>query len=109
MVRIDDSGGEVRCWLRPDEIYELENVALSDDWTREIAVQLMGECGLRASEVSYPSDEHLRWSEAGDCWLLEGSVEKYEGRRENDPRCMGARVSCRIHSPIYSRAWLRLR
>lgn len=71
MVRIDDSGGEVRCWLRQDEIHELEKLALSDDWTREIAIQLMGECGLRASEVPYPSSDNLRWSEAGNCWLLE--------------------------------------
>lgn len=71
MVRIDDSGGEVRCWLHQREISELEKVALSTDWTREIAIQLMGECGLRASEVPYPSEDKLRWSDAGDCWLLE--------------------------------------
>lgn len=71
MVRIDDSGGEVRCWLRQEEIYKLERVALSEDWTREIAIQLMGECGLRASEVHYPCNSNLRWSSDGECWLLE--------------------------------------
>ena len=71
MVRMDDSGGEVRCWLRQKEIHELEQVALLEDWTREIAIQLMGECGLRASEVSYPTNEKLRWSGPGECWLLE--------------------------------------
>lgn len=31
----------------------------------------MGRCGLRADEVSYPADQHLRWSEDGDVWLVE--------------------------------------
>jgi len=31
----------------------------------------MGRCGLRVSEVSYPSDNGLRWSEEGDVWLFE--------------------------------------
>lgn len=34
-------------------------------------MQLMGRCGLRADEVSYPADEHLRWSDDGECWLVE--------------------------------------
>ena len=31
----------------------------------------MGRCGLRASEVIYPSDEILRYSEEGELWLFE--------------------------------------
>ncbi len=31
----------------------------------------MGRAGLRASEVTYPGDEHLRYSEDGDVWLFE--------------------------------------
>lgn len=31
----------------------------------------MGRCGLRVSEVNYPADEHLRWSDDGDIWLFE--------------------------------------
>lgn len=71
MVRIDDSGDEVQCWLRPDELETLERVAGDWDWEREISMQLLGRCGLRADEVTYPSDEHLRWSEEGNCWLFE--------------------------------------
>jgi len=71
MVRIDDSGDVVKCWLRPDELETLERAAGTWDWEREIAMQLLGRCGLRADEVSYPADEHLRWSEEADGWLFE--------------------------------------
>jgi integrase len=71
MVRIDDSSDIPKCWLSPDELTRLEHVAGRADWTREIAMQLMGRCGLRASEVSYPGDHHLRWSDQGSCWLFE--------------------------------------
>ncbi|MFD1644384.1 site-specific integrase [Haloarchaeobius litoreus] len=71
MVRIDDAGSETKCWLSREELDQLEREVGSSDWQREIAVQLMGRCGLRASEVSYPADEHLRWSEDGDIWLFE--------------------------------------
>jgi len=49
----------------------LERTAGEDGWEREIAIQLMGRCGLRASEVIYPSDEILRYSEEGELWLFE--------------------------------------
>ena len=71
MVRLDDSGDVTKCWLSPDELDRLETVAGRDGWAREVAMQLMGRCGLRASEVNYPSDEHLRWSDDGDVWLFE--------------------------------------
>ena len=71
MVRLDDSGDVTKCWLSPDELDRLERTAGRDGWAREVAVQLMGRCGLRASEVTYPADEHLRWSDDGDCWLVE--------------------------------------
>jgi len=71
MVRVDDSGAETKCWLSLDELDDLERAAGAAGWEREVAVQLMGRCGLRASEVSYPADEHLRWSEEGDVWLFE--------------------------------------
>jgi integrase len=71
MVRIDDSGDRTKCWLTRDELDGLEERAGRKDWEREIAVQLMGRCGLRASEVPYPADDHLRWSDDGDCWLFE--------------------------------------
>ena len=71
MVRLDDSEPVVKCWLSPAELDRLERVAGADGWEREIAIQLMGRCGFRASEVSYPANEHLRWSQEGDIWLVE--------------------------------------
>jgi integrase len=71
MVRVDDSGDVTKCWLDQSELDRLERTAGEADWMREVAVQLMGRCGLRASEVPYPGDEHLRWSEEGECWLFE--------------------------------------
>jgi Phage integrase family. len=74
MVRIkDDSGTYVKCLLDPydEELSQLEAAARADDWEREVAIQLMGRCGLRADEVSYPTRGRLRWSSSGDCWLLE--------------------------------------
>jgi integrase len=55
-------------------------------WEREIAVQLMGRCGLRASEVNYPGDDHLRYSEDGGAWLFEvrGKNTKGGDRKTRD-------------------------
>jgi site-specific recombinase XerC len=80
MIRIDDSGDVTKCWLSPDELGRLERAAGEDGWEREVALQLMGRCGLRASEVNYPSDEKLRYSEKGDLWLFGGSRKEYERR-----------------------------
>jgi hypothetical protein len=71
MLRIDDSGDEVKCWLTREQLERLERAAGRKGWEREIAIQLMGRCGLRASEVPYPSDRHLRWHDEADSWLLE--------------------------------------
>ena len=71
MVRVDDSGDVTKCWLDRDELQQLEKVAAQSDWKREIAIQLMGRCGLRADEVNYPGDAELRWSEKGESWFVE--------------------------------------
>jgi hypothetical protein len=71
MVRVDDSGDVTKCWLSRDELTRLERAAGERRWMREIAVELMGRCGLRAHEVPYPADCHLRWSEDGECWFFE--------------------------------------
>lgn len=71
MVRVDDSGGEVKAWISRDELSQLERAAGRVGWEREIAIELMGRCGLRASEVPIPCNDGLRWSEDGECWLLE--------------------------------------
>jgi len=72
MVRIDDSGNVPKCWLNREELSTLEAAAGDGwGWEREVAIQLMGRCGLRASEVSYPGPAELRWSDDGECWLFE--------------------------------------
>ena len=71
MVRVDDSGTVVKCWLSRAELDRLERVAGAADWEREIAIQLMGRCGLRADEVSYPNTADLRWSQEGEIWFVE--------------------------------------
>jgi site-specific recombinase XerC len=71
MVRIDDSGHVTKCWLDQGELAQLESAAGREDWQREIALQLMGRCGLRADEVNYPGDAELRHSEDADGWLVE--------------------------------------
>lgn len=59
MVRMDDSGEVTKCWLDREELRRLEEAAAQADWEREIALQLMGRCGLRADEVNYPGDVEL--------------------------------------------------
>jgi site-specific recombinase XerC len=71
MVRIDDSGAETKCWLDREELSQLEAAAAEREWEREIAIQLMGRCGFRASEVPLPGDAELRWSEKADVWFVE--------------------------------------
>lgn len=60
MVRVDNSGAVTKCWLDRDELRQLEKAAASVGWEREVAVQLMGRCGLRADEVAYPGDAERR-------------------------------------------------
>jgi integrase len=74
MVRItDDTGTHTKCTLDPyeDELRELERAARTTDTERELAIQFMARCGLRADEVSYPARRALRWSDSGECWFLE--------------------------------------
>jgi len=63
----------------PDELDRLERAAGEDGWAREVAIQLMGRCGLRASEVSYPSDSNLRYSDDGEIWLFEVQGKNTKG------------------------------
>jgi integrase len=71
MVRVDDADDVTKCWLDQDELARLEREAGRDDLMREVAVQLMGRCGLRAHEVPFPADKHLRWSDEAESWLFE--------------------------------------
>jgi hypothetical protein len=84
MVRIDDSDDVTKCWLSPDELDRLERTAGEDGWEREIAIQLMGRCGVRASEVSYPDDSNLRYSDDGDIWLFEVQGKNTKGGVKDD-------------------------
>jgi len=69
---IDDSGSEVKVWLQyPDEIEQLADEARADDWSRRIAIRLMGRLGLRASEVKTATPSGLSYSDDGGYWQLE--------------------------------------
>jgi len=59
----------------------------------------MGRCGLRVSEVSYPSTEELRWSKGGEIWLFEvkGKNTKGGGRKTRDV-WMPENVADNIHT-----------
>lgn len=86
MVRIDDSGAVTKCWLTQSELERLERVAGREGWEREVAIQLMGRCGLRASEVPSPSDADLRYSSEGEIWLfaVRGKNTKGGGKQTRD-------------------------
>lgn len=88
MVRIDDSKDEVRCWLSRDELETIEQAAGRKGWQREIAMQLMGRCGFRASEVPFPGDRELRYSDEGELWLVEvrGKNTSGGGKKTRDAR-----------------------
>lgn len=88
MVSIQESG-RVKCWLTRDECEELEQAAGQEDWQREIAIQLMGQCGLRSDEVNKPTMDDIRWSEEGDCWFIEVVGKNTDG---GDPKMRDAWV-----------------
>lgn len=74
MVSIQETGkGTVKCWLSRGECEQLAQSAGREDWQREIAIELMAQCGLRSDEVPKISLGDIRYSEEGDCWLF--SVE----------------------------------
>jgi site-specific recombinase XerC len=97
MVRIDDSGHVTKCWLNRDEIQQLEEVAARIGWKREIAMQLMGRCGLRCDEVNYPGDAELWWSEKGGCWFVE---VRGKNTRGGEPKLRDAWVPEAVESNV---------
>lgn len=99
MVRIDDSGSVTKCWLSPDELDRLERAAGDQwGWEREVALQLMGRCGLRADEVNYPGPAELRWSPDGDCWLFE---VRGKNTRGGEPKLRDAWMPADIQDDIH--------
>lgn len=102
MVRIDDSDDVTKCWLSPDELDWLERAAGDKwGWEREVAIQLMGRCGLRAAEVSYPGPETLRWSKDGACWLFEVRGKNTKG---GDPTVRDAWMPDDVQEDIHKYA-----
>jgi integrase len=97
MVRVDDSGTVTKCWLDRDELAQLEEAAARADWQREIAVSLMGRCGLRADEVNYPGDAELHWSEQGECWFVE---IRGKNTRGGEPKLRDAWMPERVEANI---------
>jgi site-specific recombinase XerD len=97
MVRIDDSGEVTKCWLDRDELARLEDAAGRKDWKREIALQLMGRCGLRVDEVNYPGDAELRWSEKNEWWMLEVRGKNTKG---GDPATRDAWMPAGVASDV---------
>lgn len=80
MVSIKETGnGTVQCCLSRDECERLAQVAGEEDWEREIAIQLMAECGLRSDEVPNVSKADIRYSEEGECWFLEVAGKNTSG------------------------------
>ncbi|MFC7229990.1 site-specific integrase (plasmid) [Salinirubellus salinus] len=97
MVRVDDSGEVTKCWLEPEELSLLEEAAARADWQREIAMMLMGRCGLRADEVNYPGDAELRRSGKGDCWFVEVRGKNTQG---GDPKLRDVWMSDDVQAVI---------
>jgi integrase len=100
-MRIEDDGDRMKCWLNREEIKKLERTAARKGWEREIAIQLMGRCGFRVSEVPYPSDSKLRWSEEGECWFVEVLGKDTQGGRKLRDAWLPERVADDVHK--YSR------
>ena len=70
-MQIDDSEKETKVWLSyPDDVEMLADQAHESDWTRRIAILLMGKVGLRASGVPTAKPEGLIYNEKGDYWQL---------------------------------------
>lgn len=85
MVRIDDSGNDTKCWLEyPGEIELLARKAEETDWTRRIAILLMGRIGLRASGVPTAKPQGLEYNEKGEYWQLAVSEKNTKGGEKTE-------------------------
>ncbi|WP_312909310.1 site-specific integrase [Natronosalvus caseinilyticus] len=67
-MRIDTDGDRVKCWLGRSEIDTLARRAPTRE--AELAIRIMGDCGLRSFEVIQICPKHKRRSEDGSAWLL---------------------------------------
>lgn len=72
MVRIDDSGDEVKSWMTyPDEVDQLLDEMRDTSWESRIAGILMGKVGSRASGALTASPAGLSYNDKGEYWQLE--------------------------------------
>ncbi|MFP9193175.1 tyrosine-type recombinase/integrase [Natrialbaceae archaeon A-CW1-1] len=67
-MRINTDTDRVKCWLTRSEIDALARHAPHREG--ELAVRLMGDCGLRSFETIQICPKHKRRSEDGSAWLL---------------------------------------
>lgn len=83
MVRIDYSEDETKSWLDfPEEVQTVESKARDRDWEQEIAIQLMGRVGCRASGVLTAKPNGLRWNSDGEYWELEVRGKNTKGGKK---------------------------
>jgi integrase len=88
MVSITETGnGTKKCWLSRDECDSLAQAAGDEDWEREIAIQLMTQCGLRSDEVPKVTPADIRYSDEGDCYLFQVEGKNTDG---GDPKMRDA-------------------
>ena len=88
MVSVQETGkGAVKCWLSRDECEQLAQAAGKEDWQREIAIELMAQCGLRSDEVPKVTMGDIRYSEEGECWLFSVEGKNTDG---GDPKMRDA-------------------
>jgi len=88
MVSITETGnGTKKCWLSRDECDSLAHFAGDEDWGREIAIQLMTQCGLRSDEVPKVTFGDIRHSDEGDCYLFQVEGKNTDG---GDPKMRDA-------------------
>ncbi|AUX08932.1 integrase family protein [Halalkaliarchaeum desulfuricum] len=75
----ESGAGRTSCWLSRDECDELARAAGEVDWQREVAIELMAECGLRSDEVPRVTPGDIRFSEDGGCWLFRVEGKNTDG------------------------------
>ena len=70
-VKDPNDSGRKSVWLTKGELEQLfESAEQHNDMRREIALRLMGECGLRSAEVLDVTYEHIESVEGQDRYLL---------------------------------------
>ena len=80
MVRIDDSGDEVKCWMDyPNEVDQLIDEMREQSWEARIAGLIMGKLGTRASGVVTARPKNLTYNSKGEYWQLKIYAKNTKG------------------------------